>query len=154
MLQRIQTIYLLLVIVCMILSLFIPFCSFLNNEIEITLGAYGLSKLPEELSSVSTRFPYYLGIFLVIGLSVYMISMYKNRKKQLFIGRINYLLILITIVLIMLDIDHVREQLDSSENIQHRIGAFLPVAALPFVFLANRGIKKDEDLVKSLDRLR
>ena len=41
-----------------------------------------------------------------------------------------------------------------SDMIQYNIGTFLPVAALPFVFLANRGIKKDEELVKSLDRLR
>jgi len=34
------------------------------------------------------------------------------------------------------------------------IGYFGPIAALPFVFLANRGIKKDENLIKSLDRLR
>jgi len=31
---------------------------------------------------------------------------------------------------------------------------FLPVAALAFQFLANRGIKADEKLVKSMDRLR
>ncbi len=154
MLQRIQTIYLLLVIVCMILSLIMPFCSFLYNDFEITLGAFGLSKLPEDHSLVTARFPYYVGIFLVIGVSLFMISMYKNRKKQLFIGRINYLLILITIVFIMLDIDYVADKLSLGDNIQHKIGAFLPVAALPFVFLANRGIKKDEDLVKSLDRLR
>jgi len=30
----------------------------------------------------------------------------------------------------------------------------LPVAALPILFMANRNIRKDEDLIKSLDRLR
>ena len=154
MLQRIQTIYLLLVIICMIISLFLPFCSFLNYNNEIILGAFGLSNLPENLSEVSVRFPFYLCIFSVIGLTLYTISMYKNRKKQLLLGRINYLLILITIVFILIDIDYVAKQLDSLDNVHHGIGAFLPVAALPFVFLANRGIKKDEALVKSLDRLR
>ena len=153
MIQRIQTIYLLLTISCMITSLFIPFSSFLNNE-GITLGAFGLANLPENLSEVSSRFPYYLCIISVIGLTIYTIAMYKFRKRQLLLGRINYLLILATIVFILMDIDYVAQQLDSIDKIQYEIGAFLPVAALPFVFLANRGIKKDEALVKSLDRLR
>lgn len=137
----------------MICSLFIPFCSFLNNE-QITLGAFGLSSLPDGLEDVNSRFPFYLCIISVIGLTILTISMYKNRKKQLLLGRINYLLILATIVLIMVDIDFVAQKLSSLDNIQYKIGTFLPVAALPFVFLANRGIKKDEKLVKSLDRLR
>jgi hypothetical protein len=34
------------------------------------------------------------------------------------------------------------------------IGMFLPVLAVVFLVLANKAIKKDEDLVKSVDRLR
>ena len=137
----------------MITSLFLPFCSFLNHNNEITLGAFGLSNLPSEYTEVSVRFPFYLCILSVIGLTTYTISMYKNRKKQLLLGRINYILILLTIVLILIDIDYVAQKL-GSVIAHHDIGTFLPVASLPFVFLANRGIKKDEDLVKSLDRLR
>jgi hypothetical protein len=40
------------------------------------------------------------------------------------------------------------------ERIDYGLGMYLPVIALAFTFLANRGIKKDEDLVKSVDRLR
>ena len=34
------------------------------------------------------------------------------------------------------------------------IGIFLPVVSIVFLALANKAIKKDEDLVKSVDRLR
>ena len=34
------------------------------------------------------------------------------------------------------------------------IGMFLPIVAIVFLVLANKAIKKDEDLVKSADRLR
>ena len=34
------------------------------------------------------------------------------------------------------------------------VGIFLPVISIVFLVLANRAIKKDEDLVKSVDRLR
>ena len=34
------------------------------------------------------------------------------------------------------------------------IGMFLPILAILLLVLANKAIKKDEDLVKSVDRLR
>ena len=34
------------------------------------------------------------------------------------------------------------------------IGMFLPIVAIVLLVLANKAIKKDEDLVKSVDRLR
>jgi len=34
------------------------------------------------------------------------------------------------------------------------IGMFLPILAILLVVLANKAIKKDEDLIKSVDRLR
>ena len=34
------------------------------------------------------------------------------------------------------------------------IGMFIPVLSIVFLVLANKAIKKDEDLVKSVDRLR
>jgi len=46
--------------------------------------------------------------------------------------------------------------LNEVENLKavYWIGFYLPVAAIAFQFLAMRGIKKDEALVKSVDRLR
>ncbi len=35
-----------------------------------------------------------------------------------------------------------------------QIGAFAPLASLVFLFLANKGVVKDEKLIKSADRLR
>jgi hypothetical protein len=42
----------------------------------------------------------------------------------------------------------------SGTNAQYTIGAFLPLASVILLFLSNRSIKKDEELVKSADRLR
>jgi ABC-type polysaccharide transport system permease subunit len=42
------------------------------------------------------------------------------------------------------------EQLVSEKG----IGMFLPIVAIVLLVLANKAIKKDEDLVKSVDRLR
>ena len=42
----------------------------------------------------------------------------------------------------------------STSGIDDGLGLFLPVAALIFAVLANLFIKKDDKLVKSMDRLR
>ena len=149
MIQRIQTIYLLLAIICMVISLFIPFSYYYINEQEISLNAFGINN---NVNDIVGRFPYYVPIFASLGLSVLGISKFKDRKKQLLFGKINYLAILLSVVFIMMDVAFIAEQLSVQEN--YVIGAFLPVAALPFIFLANRAIKKDEKLIKSLDRLR
>lgn len=152
MIQRIQTIYLLLAILCMVISLFTPFSCYYINEQEISLQAFGINN---NVNDVVGRFPYYVPIFASLGLSVLGISKFKDRKKQLLFGKINYLVILLALTFIMIDITFIAEQLLLEENtIIYGIGAFLPVAALPFIFLANRAIKKDEKLIKSLDRLR
>ena len=39
-------------------------------------------------------------------------------------------------------------------NQVYHVGFYLLISSIPFLFLANRGVKKDDDLVKSLDRLR
>jgi hypothetical protein len=41
-----------------------------------------------------------------------------------------------------------------SEDPTYGVGLYLLVSAIPFIFLANRGVKNDEKLIKSLDRLR
>jgi hypothetical protein len=38
--------------------------------------------------------------------------------------------------------------------IDDNVGAFLPIGSLIFAVLASRAIKKDENTVKSMDRLR
>tara|TARA_Y100000589_G_scaffold328065_1_gene371367 strand:+ start:49 stop:210 length:162 start_codon:yes stop_codon:yes gene_type:complete len=40
------------------------------------------------------------------------------------------------------------------QNQVYHVGFYMLISSIPFLFLANRGIKKDDDLVKSLDRLR
>jgi hypothetical protein len=132
-------------------ALFTPFSHYwyIVDKQVLSLDAFGLNN---DVNDIVVRFPYYVPIFASLGLSMLTIAKFKDRKKQLLFGKINYLAILLSIVFIMMDVTFIAEQLSVQEN--YYIGAFLPVAALPFIFLANRAIKKDEKLIKSLDRLR
>ena len=79
------------------------------------------------------------------------IFLFKNRKLQFVIGR---LIILINLFLLGLLI-YVSLTLPGEISISKKgIGMFLPILVVLLIVLANKAIKKDEDLVKSVDRLR
>ena len=84
-------------------------------------------------------------------LSIVTIFLFNNRKLQFVIGRIIILINLFLLgLLIYLSLTLSGEALVSEKG----IGMFLPVLTILLIVLANRAIKKDEDLVKSVDRLR
>ncbi|KGL61396.1 MULTISPECIES: DUF4293 domain-containing protein [unclassified Polaribacter] len=84
-------------------------------------------------------------------LSLVTIFLYKNRKLQFVIGRIIILMNLFLLgLLIYLSLTLSGETIVSEKG----IGMFLPILVVLLIVLANKAIKKDEDLVKSVDRLR
>lgn len=152
MIQRIQTVYLALLVICLGLTFAFPFASYPINDSVVELNAFGVS---ENFLKINTWFPYYATLGLSMGLGLMTIAQFKNRKRQLQLGKINYLIIILTLVFISLDSDSTANKLGViPTSISYGIGMFLPVAALAFQFLANRGIKADEKLIKSMDRLR
>lgn len=85
-------------------------------------------------------------------LSLVSIVSYKKRQNQFVIGRLNIILNLILLGLFVYrSLNLSGETVEVSEK---GIGMFLPIVAIVFLVLANKSIKKDEDLVKSVDRLR
>jgi hypothetical protein len=137
MLQRIQTIYLLLAFMATgILPFFLSLWTmvdgtgylFMQNQVYVVL--FGLSTTLTLVSIVS----------------------YKKRENQFVMGRLNIILNLILLGLF------VYRSLNLSGEIpavsEKGIGMFLPIVAIVLLVLANKAIKKDEDLVKSVDRLR
>ena len=98
---------------------------------------------------------------VVILFSAFIIFSFKNRKKQIKLAAFNFLLICTFIVLMFYSFDNAKSFLDLSLNNQgaelsttYGIGMILPLLSLVFNFLAIKGIRKDEELVKSADRIR
>ncbi|MDI5888135.1 MULTISPECIES: DUF4293 family protein [Flavobacterium] len=137
MIQRIQTIYLLLAfVVTGILLFFIPLWTmkdgkdFYFMQSQIYTIILGLSTTLTLLSIVS----------------------YKKRQNQFVIGRLNIILNLILLGLFVYRSLNLSGETPAVS--EKGIGMFLPVVAIVLLVLANKAIKKDEDLVKSVDRLR
>lgn len=77
--------------------------------------------------------------------------MFKNRQSQFVMGRLNIILNFILLGLFVYRSLNVSGETEVSEK---GIGMLLPIFSIVFLVLANKAIKKDEELVKSVDRLR
>ena len=159
MLQRIQSIFLLIVAVAMLLLNFFPIWSNTNEEgITITLYSFYLVN-PEKgelgMTLALSYFPYLLvGALALLSafISIIEIFKYKNRLTQIKLGALNALLIAGCLVLAVYFIIDLQKELGSYG--QYMLGSSFPVIALVFNLLANRFIRRDEKLVRSVDRLR
>jgi hypothetical protein len=136
MLQRIQTVY--LFIAFLLSGVLIFFVSLWSNEA-------GQPVYVEEVLLA-------LALFLASAvLSLVTIFLFKNRKLQFVLGRVNILLNFILLGVFVYWSLTLPGEMDISEK---GIGMFVPVLSIVFLVLANKAIKKDEDLVKSADRFR
>lgn len=134
MIQRIQSIWLLLAGVFGIITLNKPF--FFGSQLG--LAATNLTG--------SSSFPILLMTIVVVALSFFAIFLFKNRKLQLTITIIDFIL---SIGLIALYFNATKD-LIGNISLQSIFVFLIPV----FLLLAARGIYKDRKLVKSVDRLR
>ncbi len=93
-----------------------------------------------------------LAMFIGSGfLSLISIILFKNRKLQFVLGRINIILNFFLLGVFVYWSLSVPGEMGISEK---GIGMFLPIVSIVFLVMANKAIKRDEDLVKSVDRLR
>ncbi|WP_405296079.1 DUF4293 domain-containing protein [Algibacter sp. Ld11] len=94
----------------------------------------------------------YLGLFLGSALlSLISIFMFKNRQLQFVLGRLNIILNFILLGFFVYQSLNLSGETAVSEK---GIGMLLPLVSIVLLAFANKAIKKDEDLVKSVDRLR
>ncbi|MEM7161521.1 MAG: DUF4293 domain-containing protein [Bacteroidota bacterium] len=147
MIQRIQSIYLLLALILMIVSFFLPLAEFSLGENLYELDVFGFS---EPLAFSAPAMPFYLCLGFLSLCVLSSIFLFKNRKLQLRVNWISILLLLGLIIYIFYFVD----KLELQTKAKYLAGVYTIVAALPFLILSSRAIKKDEDLVKSLDRIR
>ena len=92
------------------------------------------------------------GLFIASAvLSFITIFLFNNRKLQFVMNRFNILLNFLLLGLIVYNVLNISGEILVSEK---GIGTFLPILSVFLLVFANRYIKKDEDLVKSADRLR
>lgn len=147
MIQRKQTIYLLLALAALIVCLCLPIgrasvaASQLGAEaVYYNLGAY--------LGQTLTPHPIPFVDLVVAGTIAFItIFLYKKRKVQMKLCVLDILLCVLWYVWYVVMVVTVN-------GFHVSFAACLPLIAIIFLFLARRGVKADEDLIKSMDRIR
>ncbi len=136
MIQRIQTVYLLLAALA---SLGLPY-------------AFSLYVDASGDPVWATDRVLYITLFSISAvLSFISIFLWNTRKNQFVLGRLN---ILLNFVLLGVLVYQSQILSGGTAVLEKGIGMIIPLVSIVLLALANKAIKRDDDLVKSVDRLR
>lgn len=138
MIQRQQTLWLLLSSVAALLSYMFPF---------VTGKAIIKNVLTERVITAGSEFILLLVTGISLILSTVIIFLYKNRKQQMQLCLVGMVVAAGIILLYILEV----KKLTTGTL---ALSSVLPFLVLIGYFLAYRNIRKDEKLIKSLDKLR
>jgi hypothetical protein len=149
MIQRKQSVLLALAALFLVQLFIFPVYGFEKDNEVLLFYIYGFGQISTDYFATIA-----LNVFSIF-LLVITVFVYKNRKQQMLLCKIATLLITGLIVAIFYFAENAKslpELLGYTSEIRPMMIA--PLAALVMVVLANRAIKKDEELVRSADRLR
>ncbi|MEQ9426316.1 MAG: DUF4293 domain-containing protein [Cyclobacteriaceae bacterium] len=160
MLQRVQSIFLGLVFISMILSVLSGHWQKFddNSDQSAHLSAIKLVHYNDinqnDVNSESWTFYIAIVSLLAAGVAVYSTFAYKKRLTQIKLGALNSLLMGGALGLSVYFSLQGQELFDPNIKGAYGVGFYSIFAALIFNLLANRFIRRDEQLVRSVDRIR
>ncbi|MFT5166484.1 MAG: glucan phosphoethanolaminetransferase (alkaline phosphatase superfamily) [Saprospiraceae bacterium] len=147
MIQRIQSIFLLLAAACAFCLFAFPFGTTESPVIDSSIYDDGIYNIQDSVAL--------LALFCVAGgLTFISIFLFKNRRTQLLLGRLAIIANIIGFIMVLIFYFNNASELQNINDEENVIGFSLPIAFLVFAFLSQWYINKDEKLVSSMDRLR
>lgn len=156
MIQRIQSVYLILVTVLMSFMIFLPLASIgLRDGQSVVFYSFGINKYitPENAEMITRTLPILLLVCLTGLISFVNIFQFRRRIIQMRICLVNMLLLAILLFLVLLYYHMEKTTLPVGDYAMKLPGIF-PVVGIVLTFLAYRNIHEDEILVQSYDHLR
>jgi hypothetical protein len=155
MIQRIQSIYLLLTTIASSLFLTGGYLNLINGtgfmEVARYSGVYKVSA-GGGMEILNHLYPVPLIAILIPVIAFISIFLFNNRRLQ---KQITLLCMFLEAVMIILAaILLMPEIVNNSATLKPGYRILMPLLSMVFLYLAYAGIKKDDELVKSYDRLR
>lgn len=147
MIQRIQSVYLLLAAILTALLFLLPFAEIAKDGAVYLFNFKGV--LLDGVVKQSGMAVMVL-LILIFALHIWAVLSYSNRKKQIKVvwGAILMLIVLLGAIVYYTYISF------SGAQISLKFGAIFPVIAIILDYMAIRSIGKDEALIRSIDRIR
>ncbi|HEX7413242.1 MAG TPA: DUF4293 domain-containing protein [Bacteroidia bacterium] len=137
MIQRIQSLFIALIIICGCCLWIFPFVSYQGYPSL-------LMRKPADILPIAN--------YLSLLLALVCLFLYKNRKLQV---RLCHIVMVVNAVMFFVMILFSNQLFDHDfEKGTFLFSAYLPLVVIVASYLASRYIKKDEELVRSADRIR
>jgi hypothetical protein len=108
------------------------------------------------VADVQVRMPFHVVLSVLAAVLLAAVFLYRDRQRQRRVVRGCYLVVLLVIAFQVITLRSVQAWLEASGPVGTRLGWSMvaPVLTLVLAFLADRAIRRDEELVRSADRLR
>lgn len=147
MIQRIQSIYLVLAGLFPAFTLFVPVAAFGGKGGAVTLSSLGFS------ADVQTRTPFELAVLAVVAVVLPLVALflYGNRKKQVKLAGIAQAVNVLWYAAFAVACFLTNGQ---GSEYSFSVGCLFPLLSLLTLLLAKKAIKHDEALVRAADRIR
>lgn len=154
MIQRIQTLYLLIITALVAVTLFARLAWFAGDAGEWGLYAFALKTAGGE----SVQPTFYMGVLLALAAALPLVTIFLFRRRMLQIRLCVVEMVLLLGAVVMEGVYYFLSWRVFSDQAFHTQG-FKPAIALPlvcllFAYLAARAIFRDELLVRAADRIR
>ncbi len=120
------------------------------------LSAFMMSNLDASGEVVQSSSKWYIAALASFAglLALISIFQYRNRAKQMMLNMVNSLVMVGTVVAVFLTTNGINTEIGATESGAYQLGFWTILVAMVCNMLANRFIKKDEALVRSVDRIR
>jgi glucan phosphoethanolaminetransferase (alkaline phosphatase superfamily) len=155
MIQRIQTVYLLLTTILSVIFLnghIIKFAGGPKNVLYV--GSDGISIMDNTGGSETIWILLILTCLIILITMVSLISIFLFKKRKIQMKMAVGLITLICLLILASAVYYISVIIKYSGEIHLGMNVVIMPLMLLFSYLAYRGIKKDEELVKSYDRIR
>lgn len=151
MIQRIQSVYLLIAAVFMFLFYLFPIAIFTTDAFAFEFFNCHITH-PENLEPPVALLPLAILPFLSLLFSLLSVFLFKNRKLQIRINKLNILLLVLVIVAVAFYFVRINNLLEGT--VAYGFSGIFPLVTLVLVFMANKAIRRDDNLVRAADRIR
>ena len=109
---------------------------------------------PDQLLKVSDPYPSLILAVVMICIPLVTIFLFRNRKQQIRMTAYSLIAEAAFIATFIMRVTNLSKLVPPPTSGTYWIGSILPLVALVFLLMAIVGIRRDEKLVKSVDRLR
>lgn len=151
--QRIQTLFLVLVVVSMVVSLFLPIWKFTEGTKELQLFPLHFTALEND-QRITTYFPYCITAILMAAaatIAILEIKRFDNRLMQIKLGTLNSLILAGVMICVVVFYNNVTKEYGYG---RYGLSLWIPFIGVACNWLAIRFIRRDEKLVRNSDRIR